>query len=324
MNIYFAPLEGITGYIYRNIHNELFSGVKKYYAPFVSPCHNPKMKGKEIRDLLPENNENINVIPQILSNNPEYFIKGAEQIYEMGYTEEININIGCPSGTVVSKNKGAGFLRKPDLMQKFFDEIFSWRDKKFSDLKISVKTRIGMYEPEEFEQVLDLYNNYPISELIIHPRTRAQLYSGVPNIDMFIYALNNSKNPVVYNGDINNVRDCEELLSNIKEKSGKDIHTIMIGRGLIGNPNLAMEINGAGFIDADQIKKYHDRLYYAYKEVMSGDRHLLFKMKELWTYLSTVYEDEKKVAKLVRKAQNLSQYNSAINLIFSSYLLAKK
>ncbi len=314
MELYFAPLEGITGYIYRNVHRDLFGGIDKYYAPFVSPCHNPKMKGKEIRDLLPENNENINLIPQILSNRAEYFIKGTKQLYEMGYTKEININIGCPSGTVVSKNKGAGFLRELDLMREFFEEIFNWRDSDYPDLLISVKTRIGVYEPDEFPGIMDVYNDYPISELTIHPRTRAQFYKDKPNLEAFKYAISNSKIPLVYNGDINTVEDFNRI-----KNYCDGVDKFMIGRGLIGNPNLAAQIKSAAPVTKEELKTYHDRLYLAYEEVMQADRHLLFKMKELWTYLSTSFAEEKKAAKLVRKSQNLSQYHSAIGVIFSDF-----
>lgn len=209
MKFYFAPLEGVTGFTYRNAFADLFGGMDKYYAPFISPSVNDKMKGKEIRDLLPENNNgNINLIPQILTNRADYFIKAANQVMELGYTDEININIGCPSGTVVAKNKGAGFLREPDMMDMFFNEIFEWKEKVLkSDLNISVKTRIGVNSVDEFEEIMQVYNRYPISELTVHPRTRAQMYRDTPDMDAFSYAVDVSQNPLCYNGDINNVED---------------------------------------------------------------------------------------------------------------------
>ena len=152
MEFYFAPLEGVTGFTYRNAYNDLFDDVDKYYAPFISPSINDRLKGKEIRDLLPENNnKGINLVPQILANRADYFIKAANQLIELGYDKEINLNAGCPSGTVVSKNKGAGFLKDTEAMDRFFDETFNWLEKKNSEghnLSISVKTRIGMYEPD--------------------------------------------------------------------------------------------------------------------------------------------------------------------------------
>ena len=313
MNFYFAPLEGVTGYTYRNAFADLFGGPDKYYAPFVSPSCNDRLRGKEIRDLLPENNNSeINLIPQILTNNSEYFIKTVIQLMELGYTEEININIGCPSGTVVAKNKGAGFLRDPDGMERFFDEIFNWRDKNMEKgPNISVKTRIGIYKEEEFPYILEIYNKYPISELIVHPRTREQMYREIPNMNAFDYAVNNSRNLLCYNGDINTVEGYNKIAGMY------NINAVMIGRGLIANPNLINEIRGGKSITKQQIRKYHDRLYSDFEMIMKADKHLLFKMKEFWNYVSWNFVEEHKCAKLIRKCQNLYKYNLAVEEIFT-------
>lgn len=311
MNFYFAPLEGVTGFTYRNLVAELFGGADKYYAPFVSPSVNDRMRGKEIRDILPENNsQDINLVPQILANNSEYFIKAAKQLMELGYTREFNINIGCPSGTVVSKKKGAGFLTETDAMDKSFEEIFTWRDSLEATLDISVKTRIGMYDVEEFKGIMEVYNQYPISELIVHPRTRVQMYKGVPDMDAFKYATAVSRNPLCYNGDINTVEDYRKVADNYK------INSVMIGRGLIANPNLINEIKGSKKITKEQLKVYHDRLYEDFEQIMKSDRHLLFKMKEYWNYISWNFEDETKSIKAIRKSQSLNQYHMAVKEIF--------
>lgn len=311
MKFYFAPLEGITGFTYRNAFSELFGGLDKYYAPFVSPSVNDRMRGKEIRDLLPENNnKDINLVPQILVNNSEYFIKAAKQLMELGYTKEFNINIGCPSGTVVSKKKGAGFLVETDVMDRFFYEIFQWRDSIEVQPEISVKTRIGMYDADEFKEIMNVYNRYPISELIVHPRTRVQMYRGLPDMEAFEYAVEVSKNSLCYNGDVNTVEDYKKIADKY------EIHSIMIGRGLIANPNLINEIKGGEKVTIEQLKVYHDRLYTDFEKIMKADRHLLFKMKEFWNYVSWNFEDEHKCAKMIRKAQNLYQYNKAVDEIF--------
>lgn len=311
MNLYFAPLEGVTGFTYRNAFFELFGGADKFYAPFVSPSVNDRMKGKEIRDLLPENNDrNINLVPQVLVNNSEYFIKAVTQLMELGYTKEININIGCPSGTVVSKKKGAGFLTEIEAMDRFFDAVFSWKDNLGLKLEISVKTRIGMYDADEFKEIMNVYNRYPISELIVHPRTRVQLYRGVPDMKAFEYAVQVSRNPLCYNGDINTVEDYKKITDKYK------INAVMIGRGLIANPNLINEIKGGEKVTKSQLKMYHDRLYSDFEQIMKADKHLLFKMKEFWNYVSWNFEDEHKCAKMIRKAQNLYQYNKAVEEIF--------
>ena len=316
MYLYFAPLESITGFTYRNLHYRLFGGVNKYYAPFISPTHNPEMKGKEIRDILPENQEDgLKLIPQILSNKYEFFIKGAKQLIEMGYTDEININMGCPSGTVVSKNKGSGFLRDIEGMDEFFYNIFEWNDGLDNPLDISVKTRIGVKEPEEFERVLEVYNKYKFSELIIHPRTRVQMYKETPNMEAFDYAYNNSKNMLCYNGDVKTVNDFKRIVDKY------DINSLMIGRGLIANPNLANEINGADKITREQIKQYHEALFDEFKKIMKSDKHLLNKMKEFWFYIAENFEDTHKTRKIIRKTQNLYKYDLAVNEILENYAL---
>ncbi|MBR2213326.1 MAG: tRNA-dihydrouridine synthase [Eubacterium sp.] len=316
MNLLFAPLESITGFTYRNLHYRFFGGVDKYYAPFISPTHNPEMKGKEIRDILPENQEDgLNLIPQILSNKHEYFIKGAKQLIEMGYTDEININMGCPSGTVVSKNKGSGFLRDLEGMDEFFYNIFEWNDGLQKPLNLSVKTRIGVKEPEEFEKILEIYNKYKFSELIIHPRTRVQMYKETPNMDAFEYAYQNSENNLCYNGDINTVEDYKKIVDKY------NIDSIMIGRGLIANPNLANEIRGAEKLSRDQIKQYQEELFKEFKKIMKSDKHLLNKMKEFWFYIAENFEDTHKARKLIRKTQNLYKYDLAVNEILENYAL---
>lgn len=313
MNLYFAPLEGVTGFTYRNAFADLFGGVDKYYAPFISPCVNDRLKGKEIRDILPENNsEKVNLVPQILTNRADYFIKATKQIMTMGYTREFNINIGCPSGTVVAKNKGAGFLRDTDAMDSFFDEIFSWRDSLLDGPDISVKTRIGVNDVDEFAEIMDVYNRYPISELTIHPRTRKQMYRDTPHMEAFDYAVKVSKNPLCYNGDINTKEDYERISQKY------NIDSVMIGRGLIANPQLVNEIKGGKKLTKDMLKTYHDRLYDDFEVIMKADKHLLFKMKEFWNYVSWNFEDEHKCAKLVRKAQNLYKYNQAVDEIFNT------
>lgn len=311
MKFYFAPLDGVTGFIYRNAFAEFFGGPDKYFAPFISPCHNPRLKGKEIKDLLPENNHSeIYLVPQIMANNPEYFIKGAKQLAEMGY-QEINLNAGCPSGTVVSKGRGAGFLKDTYLMDKFFDEIFSKLD-----MKISVKTRIGLMDAGEFEEILDVYNKYPFEEVIVHPRTRVQLYQGTPDMSAFQHAYENSKNSLCYNGNIFTVEDYKNISSQYC------LDSIMLGRGLLRNPNLINEIkdNEVKLLSKEVIRQFHDKIYKDFKEEMSSDKHLLNKMIEMWNYLSFLSKDQHKCAKIIRKAQNVYKYECGVDKIFEELM----
>lgn len=307
MKIYFAPLEGLTGYVFRNAFDDVFGNADKYFTPFVSPSHNERLMKKEIRDVLPENNKpDMYLVPQILANNSEYFIKAARQMEELGY-KEINLNAGCPSGTVVTKNKGAGFLQDTEAMKVFFDEIFS-----ALDMTISVKTRIGMESAEEFPAIMDVYNQFPFNEVIIHPRTREQMYRDLPNMEAFDYAYNNSKHKLSYNGNINTVDDYKKIVSKY------DVDSVMIGRGLITNPNLINEIKNGEKMSLNKFIEFHNILYTNFEKIMNGERSLLFKMKEMWNYWSELFEDSHKCAKKIRKAQNLYKYHLEIEDIFKN------
>ena len=186
MNLYFAPMEGITAYTYRNAHFECFGGADKYFAPFIVPTENERITLKTLRDLLPENNK-VKVVPQVLGSDGVVFGEFTKKLQHLGY-DEVNLNFGCPSGTVVKKSRGAGALKDLDRLDKFLDSAFS-----NSDIKISVKTRTGFESHNEFEKIMEVYNKYPISELIVHPRIREEYYKGVPNMESFDKAYLTSK-----------------------------------------------------------------------------------------------------------------------------------
>lgn len=300
-----APLEGLTGYAYRNAYEKNFHNIDKYFAPFISSNHECKMTSREKSDISPENNPGITLIPQILSCNAEDFIHTAQEIRKFGY-EEINLNLGCPSGTVTAKRKGAGFLLDPWELDRFLDKIYHGLD-----MQISVKTRIGFDSPEEFEDLLDIYNKYPMKELIIHPRTRKDFYKNTPNWDVFGYAMEKSKNPLIYNGDINTVEDYERLTGTFPELEG-----VMLGRGILMRPDLLDQIQGGPKLSKEVLRKFHDEIYVSYQGIMSGDRNVLFRMKELWLYLGNCFEDSEKYLKKIRKTEHLDKYESVINSLF--------
>ncbi len=301
MKYYFAPMEGITGYIYRNAHSMYFKGVDKYFSPFISTTQKESIKSKELKDILPENNVGINLVPQILSNNAKDFVRLAKFIKELGY-KEINLNLGCPSATVVSKNKGSGFLAQPQLLDNFLEEIYE------SDIMdISVKTRIGKESADEFSELLEIYNKYPIEELIIHPRIRTDFYKNKPNLEVFKYAMENSKNPVVYNGDIFSVSDYQMLSEKFPELS-----TVMLGRGLIKNPALIGEIKSEYKMDKEIFSAFHDKIFNDYRRELSGDMPVLFKMKEIWSYMISLLDESKKIEKKIKKANNVEDYGNAV------------
>lgn len=310
MKFYFAPMEGVTGYNYRNAHHEYFPGVDKYFTPFIVTNQNIKFKTRELEDIRPDHNEGLVVVPQILSNHAGDFIETAKKICEFGY-DEINLNLGCPSGTVVAKYRGSGFLAKREELDMFLDTVFE-----ANVAKLSIKTRIGKENPDEFYELLKIYNQYPIEELIIHPRIQTDYYKGSPNLDIFCYAMENSTNPVCYNGDINSVEDYKTLLEQFPS-----LDRVMIGRGALANPALFAEILGNGNLDAKTFKAFHDRICEGYEVIMSGDRNVLFKMKELWFYMSRMFPDSDKVYKKIRKIERLTEYKSVTRQYFSSLKL---
>ncbi|MDO5349326.1 MAG: tRNA-dihydrouridine synthase family protein [Lachnospiraceae bacterium] len=311
MKIYFAPMEGITTWSYRRIYEKHFGQMDKYVTPFLSPCQDRRFTHRELQEILPEHNEGMQVVPQLLTCRSEDFIWAARELKQMGY-EEINLNLGCPSGTVVSKRKGSGFLAYPKELDEFLARIFDELD-----MKISIKTRIGKERPEEFSELLSIYNRYPISELIIHPRVQKEFYKGAPHMDVFAAALRDSRNPVCYNGDLFTCSDVQRL-----QECFPQVQTIMLGRGLIANPALVRML--VGMEDADRkgrLRQFHDELYHQYQETMPGERPVLFKMKELWFYMICLFEDSERLGKKLRKSQHLREYEEAVEGLFAEKTL---
>lgn len=311
MKFYFAPLEGVTGYIYRNAHQSFFpETVDKYFAPFIVANQKGTWKTREISDLLPENNKNVTLIPQILTNNAEDFIETAKKIEQLGYSE-INLNLGCPSGTVVSKNRGAGFLSHTDELDRFLDNITQ-----HAVTKISVKTRIGKYDPEEFFELLEIFNRYPMEELIVHPRIQTDFYKNKPNLLMFEEAVKASKSPLCYNGDIVTVSDFLDIKTRFPSVNG-----IMIGRGLLYNPALIREIlgeiemQGSG-MQKETLQSMHNQIYHEYQKILFGEKNVLFKMKEIWFYWIKLFENADKYAKKIKKAERLKDYEAVVASLF--------
>lgn len=304
MNLYFAPLEGIGGYIYRNAQADYFEKADKYYSPFLAPNQNRSIRPKEYKDIAPEHNEDITLVPQIMANNAEIFLKAAQELEQLGY-KEINLNLGCPSRTVVTKYRGAGFLAKPDALEQFLEEVYSKLN-----IRLSLKTRLGMEDEEEFEHLLDIYNKFPVSELIIHPRVQTDYYKNTPRMESFLNALEKSKNPVVYNGDIFNKEKYQQVMKQM------DVSGVMLGRGVLANPALFGEIRGTEKLSKERLWEFHERLLADYTQEMSGERNVLFKMKELWFYLAWSFTNTEKYEKKIRKAQHLSDYRLVVKQLF--------
>lgn len=312
LTYYFAPLEGVTTYLYRNAHHDFFPGVDAYFAPFLTPKEKKPLSARERKDVLPEHNPNLQLVPQILTNQSEGFLRAAEALAELGY-QSVNLNLGCPSGTVFSKGKGAGFLAFQPELERFLEEVYA-----HCPISVSIKTRIGVDYEEEWEELLPIFNRFPIHQLIIHPRLRSDFYQNRPHMNVFQDAVRESKNPVVYNGDLRTVEDVERFAAEFPQ-----IQAVMLGRGLIANPALVRQCQGGAPLDRDALRQFHDRLLAEYQAAFSGDRAVLFKMKELWSYMITLFDEESagKYAKQIRKAQRLSDYRSAAENLIRSALL---
>ncbi len=309
MNLYFAPLEGVTVYPFRMAHRQLFTGVDRYYMPFIS-CHSSRsLKNKEKKDLMPEHNPGHASIPQLLTNSAEDVLSYIDIVSSYGY-REVNLNLGCPSGTVVSKRKGAGFLGDPDALDAFFDQVFPSLDT--AGIRLSVKTRIGMAGSEETGELIRIYNRYPISEIIVHPRYRQQFYRGTPDMEQFRNCYENLTAPVVYNGDINSKADADRLLSEYP-----DLHGLMLGRGLIANPALAREIRGGAALTTDEMHAFHDLVFRNWVDDLGDPNNVLHRMKELWDYLKWSFPDSEKQQKRIRRAKDAEAYLSAVDRLFA-------
>ncbi|HHV08903.1 MAG TPA: tRNA-dihydrouridine synthase family protein [Clostridiales bacterium] len=305
MQFYFAPMEGVTGYIYRNAHAAFFPHIDKYFSPFIVANQHEGFKSKEMNDVIPEHNEGINLVPQLLTNNARDFIHTAKRLKQLGYGE-VNLNLGCPSGTVVAKGKGSGFLAKPEELDRFLEEIFSEQV-----MKISVKTRIGKDAPEEFFRLIEIFNRYPLEELTIHPRIQKDFYNNKPNLSVFEQAIKLSAHPLCYNGDLHSMKDYQEFTGGYP-----GIDTVMLGRGLVMNPGLVQEIRDGVKLDKQRLKAFHDEVYAGYQKILFGERNVLFKMKELWFYMAPIFTEHGKYAKKIKKAGKLQEYEEAVNRLF--------
>lgn len=306
MRYYFAPLEGLTDSIYREIHHKYFPGVDRYYTPFISPTIHRSFTQKERRELMPAA---FPVVPQVLTRNADDFLWMAQQCSDVGY-EEINLNLGCPSGTVTAKGKGSGALRDPENLEHFLADIFS-----ASPIPVSIKTRIGFSDPEEFPRLLEIFNLFPIKELTIHPRTRIAFYNGDVDMHAFSYSVTNSKNPLCYNGNLCNTSQIEAFST-----AYPTVPAIMIGRGLVGDPGML----APGGTTAAVLEQFHNELLDTYAEAFGSSRNAMFRMKENWHYLIHRFDGSDKLYKRLRKTTDLQEYLSITHTIFHTLPLAEQ
>ena len=295
MVYYFAPMEGLTDSVYRRLHHKYFPGVNRYYMPFLSPTIHRTLTHKEDRELPPADSEAFFAVPQILTKVPEDFLWAAQQCADRGY-EEVNLNLGCPSGTVVSKGKGAGMLADPENLNRFLESIFH-----SSPLPVSVKTRLGMTYPQEFPRLVEIFNQYPIRELIVHPRVRKQFYDGNVDLELFRYAVNHSRIPLCYNGDLIRLSDIQNL-----QNQFPTVDTVMVGRGLLSDPGML----SPGGTTAAALEAFTGDLLETYLSLFGGSRNAMFRMKEQWSFLRLRFEDSDGLWKRLRKTTDLGEYRS--------------
>ena len=302
MRYYFAPMEGLTDSIYRRLHNAHFSGVDSYYMPFLSPTIHRSLTHREDRELPFADTVPFRAVPQLLTKVPEDFLWAAQVCMDRGY-DEVNLNVGCPSGTVVSKGKGSGMLRDVDRLDRFLDVVFQ-----SSPLPVSIKTRLGLEQVEEFYPLLEVYNCYPIKELTIHPRVRKQFYSGSVDMELFRFAVRHSRNPLCYNGDLTSMAEIDAVAREFPA-----LESVMIGRGLVADPGML-----CGGTDVKALESFFDALLEEYTAAFGGSRNAMFRLKENWGMLHDRFEDSDKLWKRLRKTTDLEEYKAITAEIFAT------
>ncbi len=302
MHYYFAPMEGLTDSVYRHLHYQFFGGVDRYYMPFLSPAVHRELTNREQRELPFADTEAFRAVPQLLTKNAEDFLWAAQVCRDRGY-EEVNLNLGCPSGTVVAKGKGSGMLRDLEALDAFLSEVYEK-----APLPISVKTRLGLEGPEEFPAILEVLNRYPIRELTVHPRVRKQFYDGHVDMAQFRYAAEHSKNPLCYNGDLISLADISAFCQEFPK-----IEAVMLGRGLIGNPGMF-----CGGTDIATLRQFMAALLEQYIIEFGGSRNAMFRLKEHWSMLFARLNVEDKLRKKLRKTTDLNDYRAITAEIFNT------
>ena len=306
MQYYLAPMEGVTDSVYRSVYHRMFTPFDRYYTPFLTPTADRLITARQLRELDPARNAGMEVVPQLLGNDPELFLWMAGVLKDMGY-REVNLNLGCPSGTVVKKKKGSGLLGQRELLERLLDGIFDR-----TPLPVSVKTRLGLRSEAEFGPVLELFNRYPICELIVHPRVQKDQYAGPIRLDAFALAMAESRAPVCYNGDLWAPEDVDEIKARFPA-----LDAVMLGRGAVANPGLIGYLKTGTRITLDQLRDFHDALYAEYRIVMPGFKPTVFRMREYWAFWENLFDAPAKYLKRIRKATDFAAYEQAVRDLFA-------
>lgn len=309
MDYYFAPMEGFTNYIYRRTHHRFFPGIDRYFTPFIATSQHLKLAARDRREIDPENNAGCRLVPQFLTKDAGQLIRAAEEMKLCGF-HEMNLNLGCPSATVVPKGKGAGMLKNPDALDRFLDEFF--RSPAAAEIRVSVKTRLGLADPEECHALLEIYNRYPFSELIIHPRTQKDFYGGAVRRDYFSEMYHSAKSPVVYNGDLLSAEECFRTAEAFPR-----LYALMIGRGLLINPALVREAKGGAELRKTEYRDFMEALYADYESEYHSAANSLAHLKDLWKFIRLAFEENKNGIRRILKSKTGSEYRLAADSFFT-------
>ena len=306
MKYYLAPMEGVTDSIYRSVCHRMFTPFDRYYTPFLTPTADRLLTARQLRELDPARNAGMDVVPQLLANDPEPFLWMAGVLKDIGF-REVNLNLGCPSGTVAKKKKGSGLLGQRELMERLLDGIFDR-----TPLPVSVKTRLGLRSEAEFGPILELFNRYPICELIVHPRVQKDQYVGQIRMDAFALAMAESRAPICYNGDLWAPEDVDEIKARFPA-----LDAVMLGRGAVANPGLIGYLRAGTWITLSQLRDFHDALYAEYRTVMPGFKPTVFRMREYWSFWENLFEAPYPYLKRIRKATDFAAYEQAVRDLFA-------
>lgn len=310
MQLYLAPIRGITDWVFRTIYPLHFEGIDLAVAPFIATVQGNRFTTKLLKDLLPENNRGLRVVPQLLGKTAEDFIPMARALYDLGYAG-VNWNLGCPAPMVARKGRGSGLLPYPEKIEAFLDKVIPAIPN-----RLSIKTRLGRENPEEIHALMAVFNRFPLSELILHPRTGSQMYTGATDLAIFAWCCEHCRHPLVFNGDIVDVRSFDHL-----HERFSGIHGWMIGRGVLANPFLPSEIKKQAPVGPSEkaaiIKRFHDDLFVHYSRLFSGPAHLADRMKAVWQYLHRSFEDGEKLLKQIRKSHHAATYQKTVEQFFA-------
>lgn len=305
--LHFAPLQGYTDHIFRNAFAKYFGGVDVYYTPFIR-IERDGFRRRDVRDILPDLNQVDALVPQILPGTPDEFRLLADLLQENGY-QRADINLGCPFPLIAGKRKGAGMLPYPELVKEVLQTI-----DEYPEMRFSVKMRLGWENAGECVILNDMLNDLRLEHITVHARTGKQQYKGETNPEAFARFFELSRHPLFYNGDLRSVEDIHFILGKFPLLRG-----VSVGRGLLSSPFVGKSFKENETFSEElrmsTFSAFHEELFSAYSGVLQGEIQLLTKMKTLWEYF--LPETDRKLLKLIKKANKLSRYNEAVRAIFT-------